>query len=171
MVFRIVAALKDSLRSPQSRIAPGDFLRCQVMTKTPLVFTSTHKVRFSELDPYNHVGTGRFATYFVDHRMQGLSQYIGWDVPTLADLPFAVWARRLEIDFIRPVLADQEITITSFVREFRGADAFIECTMVDGAGRTLSRALMVVACVDKATNRGTDWPAEAIARFYQPGGP
>ena len=141
------------------------------MTKKPIVFTTTHRVRFSELDPYNHVGTGRFATYFVDHRMQGLSLHIGWDVATLSSLPFAVWVRRLEIDFIRPVLADQEITITSFVREFRGADAMIECTMADTAGKTLSRAVMVAACVDKATNRGTDWPAETIALFYERGGP
>ncbi len=140
------------------------------MTRKPLVFTTTHRVQFSDLDPYNHVGTGRFATYFVDHRMQGLSQRIGWDAATLSALPYAVWARRLEIDFVRPVLADQEITITSFVREFRGADAFIECTMADETGKTLSRALMIVACVDKATNRGTEWPPEAKALFYEGGG-
>ena len=141
------------------------------MPQRPLVFTTTHRVRFSELDPYNHVGTGRFATYFVDHRMQGLSQRIGWDVATLAALPFAVWARRLEIDFIRPVLPDQAITITSFVREFRGPDAFIECTMTDTGGKTLSRALMIVTCVDKVTSRGIDWPSDARALFYESGDP
>ncbi len=137
------------------------------MTKTPIVFRTTHRVQFSELDPYNHVGTGRFATYFVDHRMQGLSEHIGWDVATLATLPFAAWVRRLEVDFIRPVLADQEITITSFVREFLGADAIIECTMTDAAGKTVSRAVMTVACVDKTTSRATDWPSDARALFYE----
>lgn len=137
------------------------------MTQKPIVFTTTHRVQFSELDPYHHVGTGRFATYFVDHRMQGLSQRIGWDVPTLTSLPFAVWVRRLEIDFIRPVLADQDITITSFVREFRGPDAFIDCTMTDVAGKPLSRALMIVACVDKTSSRSIDWPASATALFYE----
>jgi acyl-CoA thioester hydrolase len=138
------------------------------MPQNPLVFTTTHKVQFSELDPYNHVGTGRFATLFVDHRMQGLSQRIGWDAATLRALPFAVWVRRLEIDFSRPVLPDQDITIISFVREFRGPDAFIECTMTDPAGKILSRALMIVACVDKGTSRGIDWPIEAKALFYEP---
>lgn len=137
------------------------------MTKKPIIFRTTHKVKFSELDPYNHVGTGRYATYFVDHRMQGLSEHIGWTVTALNNLPFAVWARRLEIDFLRPALADQEVTITSFVREFQGPDAFIECTMADSAGRTVSRALMIVACVDKTTSRAMDWPADAIALFYQ----
>jgi acyl-CoA thioester hydrolase len=99
--------------------------------------------------------------------MQGLSLHIGWDVATLSRLPFAVWVRRLEIDFIRPVLADQEITITSFVREFRGADAIIECAMADASGKILSRALMVAACVDKTTNRSTDWSPDAMALFYE----
>ena len=52
------------------------------MPRTPIVFTTTHRVQFSDLDPYNHVGTGRFATIFVDHRMQGLSRRIGWDAAT-----------------------------------------------------------------------------------------
>ncbi len=137
------------------------------MPPRPLVFTSTHRVQFSDLDPYQHVGTARYATYFVDHRMAGLSERIGWDAATLTALPFAVWVRRLEIDFVRPVLAGQEVTITSFVREFAGADAFIECTMADARGKVVSRALMVVACVDKATSRGMDWPAEAVRLFYE----
>ena len=57
-----------------------------------------------------------------------------------------------KIDFIRPARADQEITITSFVREFRGPDALIDCVMVDGAGKELSRCLMTVAYVDRATD-------------------
>lgn len=136
------------------------------MTK-PLVFRTTHWVQFSELDPYQHVSTGRYATYFVDHRMRGLSEHLGWNVRTILELPFAVWIRRLEVDFIKPVLADQEITITSFVREFIGPDAFVECTMTDGRGKTLSKAMMVVACVDKTTSRGTEWPVDAKALFYE----
>jgi acyl-CoA thioester hydrolase len=137
------------------------------MAQKALVFKTHHRIKFSELDPYNHVGTGRYATYFVDHRMQGLRDHIGWDLATLGTLPFMVWVRRLEIDFIRPALADEEITITSFVREFRGPDAVIECTMVDSADTTLSRALMTVAHVDKATNRAAPWPPETIALFYE----
>jgi acyl-CoA thioester hydrolase len=136
------------------------------MAKKPIVFTTTHRVRFSELDPYNHVSTGRFATLYVDHRMEGLALHLGWDTAAILGLPFAVWVRRLEIDFIRPVLADHELTITSFVREFRGPDAFIEMEMKD-ADKTLSRALMVAACVDKQTSRAIDWPADAIAKFYE----
>ena len=136
-------------------------------TSVPIVFETRHRIRFSDLDPYNHVSTAKYATYFVDHRMEGLRDNIGWDMKTLAALPFMVWVRRLEIDFIRPARADQEITISSFVREFRGPDALIECTMVDAGGKDLSRCQMTVACVDKDTSRAKDWPADAMALFYK----
>jgi acyl-CoA thioester hydrolase len=137
------------------------------MPTTPIVFTTTHGIRFSDLDPFNHMTTGKYATYYVDHRMQGLRDRIGWDLATLATLPFMTWVRRMEIDFIRPARGDQQVTITSFVREFRGPDAVIECTMADAAGKTLSRCLMTVAHVDRTSNRATDWPPEVAALFFE----
>ena len=138
------------------------------MSKAPIVYRSTHCIKFSELDPYDHVRTGTYATYYVDHRMEGLREYAGWDLKTLGALPFMVWVRRMEIDFLRPARGDQEITITSFVREFRGPDALIECTMVDSAGKTVSRCRMTVAHVDKKTTRATDWPPDLMALFFEP---
>jgi acyl-CoA thioester hydrolase len=137
------------------------------MAKSPIVFKSTHRIRFSDLDPYNHVSTANYATYYADHRMRGLRDYIGWDLKTLGTLPFMAWVRRMEIDFLRPAQADQEVTITSFVREFRGPDALVECTMAASGGTIVSRCLMTVAHVEKQTNRATDWPPERMAVFYE----
>lgn len=137
------------------------------MLKSPVVFKSKQRVTFSDLDPYNHVGTALYARYFVDHRMNGLREYVGWDLKALAELPFMIWVKRMEIDYLKPAVGDQELTITSFVREFKGSDAFIECTMADEAGQAVSSCLMVVACVDKGTNRSMDWPSEAIALFFR----
>lgn len=61
------------------------------------------------------------------------------------------------------------IKITSFVREFRGPDAYIECSMVDETGKDVSRCLMIVAYVDKSTNRAMDWPADTMALFFEEG--
>jgi len=140
------------------------------VAQTPIVFRTVHRIRFSELDPYDHVSTGNYAIYFVDHRMQGLRDSIGWDLATLATLPFMVWVRRMEIDFLRPTLSDQEITITSFVRDFRGPDALIECMMVDATAQPLSRCLMTVAFVEKSTRRSAPWPPEVMALFFEGAG-
>ena len=139
------------------------------MSKTPVVYKSTHRIKFSELDPYNHVRTAIYSAHYVDHRMNGLREHVGWDLKTLEKLPFMVWVRKMEVDFLRPVVGDQEITIMSFVREFRGPDAHIEYSMVDEAGRTVSRCLMIVAYVDKSTKRAKDWPANTMALFFETG--
>jgi acyl-CoA thioester hydrolase len=133
----------------------------------PVVYKTTHTVKFSELDPYNHMRTAVYAGYYIDHRMEGLRKYAGWDLKTLEKLPFMTWVRRMEIDFLRPAIGDQEIAITSFVREFRGPDAHIECTMLDEAGNVLSRCMMIVAYVDKVTKRGMDWPADTMSLFFE----
>jgi acyl-CoA thioester hydrolase len=135
--------------------------------KTPVVYKSMHRIKFSDLDPYFHMRTAVYSAYYVDHRMNGLREHVGWDLKTLAHLPFMVWVRRMEIDFQRPAVGDQEVTITSFVREFHGPDAHIECSMTDGLGLSISRCLMIVACVDRNTNRAMDWPPDTMALFFE----
>jgi acyl-CoA thioester hydrolase len=138
------------------------------MPSAPIVFRTKHRIRFSDLDLYQHMSTGHYATYFVDHRMQGVRDELGWSLDALAKLPFMVFVRRLEIDFVRPTRADQEVVITSFVREFKGTDAVVECTMADDdAGKTLSRCLMLVAYVDRTTQRAAEWPPDVQALFYR----
>ena len=137
------------------------------MARTPLIFKTIHRIRFSDLDPYDHMRTAAYAAYFVDHRMEGLCDEIGWDLKALEALPFMAWVRRLEIDFVRPALGDQTVTITSFVREFRGPDAHIECEMRDEGGKEIAHCVMVVAYVDRATKRASDWTADAMAQFYE----
>jgi acyl-CoA thioester hydrolase len=137
------------------------------MPQQPVVFKSKQRITFSDLDPYNHVRTGAYSGYYVDHRMNGLRDKIGWDLKTLAQLPFMIWVKRMEIDFLKPAIGDQELTITSFVRQFQGPDAFIECTMSDEAGSEISRCLMVVACVDRRTNWSMNWPEEATSLFFE----
>ena len=99
--------------------------------------------------------------------MEGLRDRLGWDLKALATLPFMAWVRRIEIDFLRPARGDQEIVIASFVREFRGPDALIECNMVDANGVEVSRCLMTVVYVDRQTNRATDWPPDLMALFFE----
>jgi acyl-CoA thioester hydrolase len=137
------------------------------MPSAPIVYKTTQRIQFSDLDPYNHMGTAKYVAHFVDHRMNGLRENVGWDLKALATLPFMMLVRRLEVDFIRPARGDQEVTITSYVREFQGPDALIPCSMADEAGRELSRCLMAVAHVDKQTNRGADWPDSLKALFFE----
>ena len=137
------------------------------MSKVPAIHTTTHRIKFSDLDPYKHMRTATYAAYYVDHRMSALREQAGWDLRTLEGLPFMTFVRRLDIEFIRPVVGDQEISITSYVREFVGPDAHIECTMTDEAERIASQCHMVVAYVARDTKRSADWPIEIMDLFHE----
>jgi acyl-CoA thioesterase FadM len=39
--------------------------------------------------------------------------------------------------------------------------------MTDETGTAISRCRMIVACVDKRTRKPMNWPAEAMALFFQ----
>jgi acyl-CoA thioester hydrolase len=153
---------------PDGRPASPARRRGATMSSKPIVYRTTHRVAFSELDPFQHVSTGNYARYFTDHRMEGLAKHAGWNLSSLGTLGFMTWVRRMEIDFIRPVGAEQEVSISSFVREFTGPDAMIECTMTDAAGTTVAACLMIVAYVDAGTRRAADWPVEHQALFFEP---
>ena len=145
---------------PQPRPEPD-------VSKTPARFRSTHRIKFSDLDPYRHMRTARYPAYYVDHHMDALRAQAGWDLRTLESLPFMTFVRRLDVEFLRPVAGDRDITIESHVREFAGPDAHIECRMTDGGDTLYSRCLMIVAYVDKATHRSAPWPDDVQAVFFE----
>lgn len=136
------------------------------MSNAPIVYRTHHRIRFSELDPYNHVNTGHYATYFVDHRVEGLARSLGWDLGSPDKLGFMLWVRRLDIEFVRPARAGQDVTITSFVRAFTGTDALVDAMMIDPTGKTLANCAMTVAYIDRATQRPATWPPAVQALFF-----
>lgn len=88
------------------------------MSKKLIFFESNHKINFFELDPYNHLGTAEYARYYVNHRMIGLREYIGWDLKALSNLPFMVWIKRMEVDFLQSAPGNNKIRIrTNIIRE------------------------------------------------------
>jgi acyl-CoA thioester hydrolase len=137
------------------------------MSNVPAVYKSIHSINFSDLDPYKHMRTAMYSAYFVDHRMMALRKQAGWDLQTLERLPFMAFARRMDIEFIRPVVGDQTITITSFVREFIGSNAHIDCMMADEREKILSQCQMTVCYVDKANSKPSDWPNDVMALFFE----
>lgn len=138
--------------------------------KKPIVYKTSHRINFSELDPYNHLRTEVYAGYYIDHRMIGLRDNAGWDLKTLGHLPFMTWVKRMEIDFIKSIIGDQEIIIHSYVSGFEGSDAHINCSILDNKGIVLSRCQMIVSCVNKKTLKPMDWPEETIGLFFEESG-
>ncbi len=72
--------------------------------------------------------------------------------------------REMHLDFLRPALLDDELSVTAHVMQRRAASILFAQTVVRG-DQCLLRAQVRVACVDLALMRPTLIPERILARF------
>ena len=83
-----------------------------------------------------------------------------------ADIARYVWVvTRHEINYLRPTLIDETVTLTTWVGTPKGArfDRFVDVT--DGVGRVRVRALTIWALIDQTTGRAVRVPHDVAAPF------
>ncbi len=79
---------------------------------------TTIRVRFHELDPYGHLNHGVYLNYFEQARVELLDQ-LGFGLPRLAELGHHIVVVEVQVRFLSPVFAGDEVTIRSSVTELR----------------------------------------------------
>lgn len=136
-------------------------------TQQPVRFLTRHRAKFFEIDPYGHLNTNFFLTYFLEHRFTGLREAIGYDLKTLGELPVAFYTNRIDIEFLRPVFADEEFEIESFTAEVQDETALVKGELRKAGGKVAARYSLGLSCVDKAAKRPCAWPHDVISRFFK----
>ncbi|MFC5435888.1 tol-pal system-associated acyl-CoA thioesterase [Rhodanobacter umsongensis] len=74
----------------------------------------------------------------------------------------AFMVRDMHIDFLRPALLDDELSVTVEVKEWRTASILFTQTIIGMDGSCLIRASVRVACVDLQRMRPAPIPADLI---------
>jgi acyl-CoA thioester hydrolase len=74
----------------------------------------------------------------------------------------AFMVRDMHIDFLKPALLDDELTVTVDVKERRAASILFTQTIMKADGSCLIRASVRVACVDLQRMRPAPIPADLI---------
>ncbi len=136
------------------------------MEKQPIVFKSTHRAKFSEIDLHGHMNNEHYLSYFMDHRFIGLRENLGWDLVTIAKLPVLFVVNNVNISYLKPVKADQAFQISSHVEIFNESTCTISCTMGDEKN-IYSKCEMKLTCIDQKSRQVSEWPKELISKFYQ----
>jgi acyl-CoA thioester hydrolase len=77
----------------------------------------------------------------------------------------AFLVRDMQIDFLRPALLDDELSVTVFVMQRRAASILFTQTVVRADGTCLIRANVRVACVDIRHMLPARIPADLMARL------
>lgn len=76
----------------------------------------------------------------------------------------AFMVRDMQIDFLKPALLDDELSVTVEVKAWRAASILFAQTVTSADGSCLIRAGVRVACVDLARMRPAPIPNELIAQ-------
>ena len=137
----------------------------------PIVFTTRHRVRFRDLDPYGHVNMAHYLAYYGDHRFEGMRTFLGLSFAEIESLPTAFVVRHVEIDYLQPLRGDVEFLIRSRLIDVSRVQCVVGLEMVDPDGTLeYSRARMRIASMDRVAGKPMAWPPGLMARFFQPGG-
>ena len=131
----------------------------------PIVFKSTHRAHFSELDLYGHMNSEHYFKYFLNHRFHGMRKN-NLDLQKILDLPIAFVLKKSEVDYIKPIYGDEAFFITSFVKELKSFTALVSCTMKDKEGETLSTCQMHLVCLDKKNQKPVRWPKGLFETYF-----
>lgn len=129
--------------------------------RTPFTIAVTATV--GDIDMLGHVNNSVYVRW-----IQDVATAHWQAVARAADGARYVWVvTRHEIDYLRPTLVGDALTLTTWVGTPKGArfDRFVEIS--DAAGRVRVRAATVWALVEKATGRAVRVPAEVAAPFLR----
>lgn len=107
---------------------------------------TTIHVRWAELDPYHHVNHATYLSYLEHARISALED-IGSGMEVLSAQGFQVVVVRLEVRFVAPATAGDELVITSAVTSI-GASASTWHQEVDRGERRILDAVIGAACTD-----------------------
>ena len=77
-----------------------------------MLCTSALKVRSYECDSYGHVNNANYLNYLEYARYEFLKD-VGFDYPAMLRSGYGIYAARIEIDYKRPAITDDELTIKS----------------------------------------------------------
>ena len=110
------------------------------------VYTTTVKVRFYELDPYDHVNHTNYFAYFETARIEYLNE-MGWGLDVLKEQGWQLVVVEIVARFTAAARYGQELTIHTWVEDAGRVKSTWRQTMLRG-GEEVARVLVTAAFTD-----------------------
>jgi acyl-CoA thioester hydrolase len=108
---------------------------------------TTIRVRWGELDPYNHVNHAVYSSYLEHARVEALAA-LDTGMESLAADGLQIVVVRSDVRFVAPATAGDELTVTTSVGEIRGATTtWIQ--HIDRGPTRIVEAEITAACIDR----------------------
>ena len=111
------------------------------------VHTTTLKVRFYELDPYDHVNHTNYFGYFETARIEYLAE-MGWGMDVLKDKGVQIVVAELQAKFLAAARFGEALTIRTWVDEVARVRSIWKQVMTRGEDEVLARLTVTAAFTD-----------------------
>jgi acyl-CoA thioester hydrolase len=127
------------------------------------VHVTSVKVRFYELDPYDHVNHTNYFSYFETARIEYLTE-MGWALDKLKSEGFQLVVVEIEARFMAAARYGQELTISTWVEDAGRVKSVWRQIMTRGEDEEIARIKVTAAFTD-LDGRPRRIPPEFIAQM------
>lgn len=117
----------------------------------------------ADIDELGHVGNQVYLRWVLDVAMAH-SRSLGWDYEQYRALGAVFMVRRHEIDYVAQVTVGQQLSLETWVEEWRPASC-IRKTEILRDGKVVARAATTWALISIASGRPVRIPDEILAKF------
>jgi YbgC/YbaW family acyl-CoA thioester hydrolase len=135
--------------------------------RVPRLLRSKHSASFNVLDPFGHVSTQHYLTFFLEHRWVAFREQLGVTLASLARLPFMFVVRKATIEYLQPVLGDDSFEITSRVVRAGEVDFTVLCELRKDGGKLAATCELVLVTLSKETRRPAPPTPEFLDMLYE----
>jgi len=130
-----------------------------------LVFKLSIQVSTDDIDELNHANNVTYLRWVIDAAVEH-SISLGYGLKQFAELGGAFVVRKHELEYLRPALLGEKITVETWISSFEGPSTLREYRILrDSDGKTLFTGRTLWVWVDFQTGRSKPIPAELVAAY------
>jgi len=110
------------------------------------------RVSYSDTDQMGFMHHSNYFRYYETARWE-LFRSLGIAYHEIEEEDVILPVINASVKFIKPAFYDQEITVTTLIRSFKGARIVFSYQALNETGEIINEAQITVACVKKSTNK------------------
>jgi len=127
--------------------------------KSSFKHTIQLRVRYGETDQMGYCYYGNYASYFEVGRVETLRS-LGMSYKQLEEDGVMLPVSHFEVDYVRPALYDDELSVTTAIVELKGARLFFDYEVYNEKKELVAKAKTTLVFVTKSTMKPVAPPAE-----------
>ncbi len=126
--------------------------------------TVSLRVRYGETDQMGYCYYGNYASYFEVGRVETLRE-LGHSYKELEDSGVMLPVSHFEIDYLKPAYYDDELFVTTLIKELKGTRLFFEYEIHNAKKDLICKGKTTLVFVNKENMRPIAPPASFVELF------